>query len=342
MYATCTEKPKHAEFVSIGETNMGFNSTGFPAPSVSLEDYGLSSSRDCLASGLVNGARPVYSTRYGAAFLGNALGLLKGISDESVNLILTSPPYALVRKKPYGNENASRYVGWFLPFASEFKRILTADGSLVVDIGGAWTKGLPTKSTYQFELLLALTKSFHLAQDFYWCNPARLPSPAEWVNVRRIRVKDAVDCIWWLAKSPFPKADNRAVLRPYSDSMRLLLSRGVTRARRPSGHEITQNFERDNSGSIPPNFLLVANTDSMDTYLRGCRRMNLKPHPARFPQQIPEFFIRMLTEKSDLVLDPFAGSNTTGAAAESLKRRWIAFEIDRDYLGASRLRFLRR
>ncbi len=320
---------------------MGFSSPGFSTLSVSLEDYGLSASRACLASGLVNGAHPVYSTRYGAAFLGDALGLLAGIRDETVNLILTSPPYALVRKKPYGNEDASTYVEWFLPFADHFIRILHPDGSLVLDIGGAWTEGLPTKSTYQFELLLALTKRFHLAQDFYWCNPARLPSPAEWVNVRRIRVKDAVDCIWWLARSPFPKADNRAVLRPYSESMRLLLSRGVTPARRPSGHEITQNFERNNSGSIPPNFLLVANTDSMDTYLRACRKRNLKPHPARFPYQLPEFFVRMLTDRGDVVLDPFAGSNTTGAVAERLKRRWIAFELDRDYLEASRLRFLR-
>ncbi len=320
---------------------MGNDSPGLDLVPISLEDYGLSPSRSCLASALVGGSRPLYSTRYGAAFLGDGLDLLPKIADESVNLILTSPPYALVRKKAYGNEDASSYVGWFLPFASQFKRILTADGSLILDIGGAWTEGLPTKSTYQFELLIALTKSFHLAQDFYWCNTARLPSPAEWVNVRRIRVKDAVDCIWWLAKSPFPKADNRAVLRPYSESMRLLLSRGVTPARRPSGHEISQNFERDNSGSIPPNFLLFANTDSMDRYLKGCRRLNLKPHPARFPREIPEFFIRMLTGRGDVVLDPFAGSNTTGAAAESLKRRWIAFEINRDYLAASRLRFLK-
>lgn len=307
----------------------------------SLEAFGLPTSDSNSASKLVRAARPLYSTRYGAAFLGDGLELLPKIPDESVNLVLTSPPFALVRKKPYGNENAENYVRWFMPFAREFERILAPDGSLVLDIGGTWTEGFPVKSTYQFELLLALTKSLCLAQDFYWCNPARLPSPAEWVNVRRIRVKDAVDCIWWLSKTPFPKADNRAVLRPYSESMRLLLSKGVTPARRPSGHDITTNFERDNCGSIPPNFLLFANTDSMDAYLRGCRKLKLKPHPARFPHQLPEFFIKLLTESDDVVLDPFAGSNTTGAVAERLKRRWIAFEIERDYLAGSRLRFLR-
>src|SRR6266571_904910 len=221
---------------------MSADSTDRSLVPASLEAFGLSSSDRPSTTSLVRGATPLYLTRRGAAFVGDALDLLPRIADGSVNLILTSPPFALVRKKPYGNENADRYVSWFLPFAKEFDRILTDDGSLVLDIGGAWTEGLPTKSTYQFELLLALTKSFHLAQDFYWCNPARLPSPAEWVNVRRIRVKDAVDCIWWLAKSPFPKADNRTVLRPYSESMRLLLSRGVTPARRPSGHEISQKF----------------------------------------------------------------------------------------------------
>jgi DNA modification methylase len=320
---------------------MGANLTELNLIGVSLEDYGLSVSQSGSAAGLVTGATPLYSTRSGAAFLGDAMELLPRLADESVNLIFTSPPYALVRKKPYGNEDARTYVGWFLPFAAQFKRILTADGSLVLDIGGAWTAGLPTKSTYQFELLLALTKSFHLAQDFYWCNPARLPGPAEWVNVRRIRVKDAVDCLWWLAKSPFPKSDNRLVLNPYSESMRVLLSKGVRRARRPSGHEVTQGFERDNSGSIPPNFLLISNTGSMDNYLRACRKLNVTPHPARFPKELPEFFIRMLTERGNVVLDPFAGSNTTGAVAERLKRRWIAFEIDRSYLTASRLRFLR-
>src|SRR5256886_15289633 len=194
--------------------------------------------------------KPYYRTRFGAAYLGDARVLMAEMPSDSVDLIVTSPPFALRRKKEYGNVDAAIYVDWFRPFGKEFLRILKPDGSLVIDIGGSWNQGEPTRSLYQYELLIDLARlGFRLCQEFFWYNPARLPSPAEWVNVRRIRVKDAVDCIWWLAKSPFPKADNRAVLRPYSESMRLLLSRGVTHARRPSGHEITQNFERDNSGS---------------------------------------------------------------------------------------------
>ncbi len=305
----------------------------------SLDRYGLSA--DCAApvAWLLPRETPLYATPHGAAFLGDSLSLLPKFPDESIHLIITSPPYALIRRKPYGNVRADDYVSWFAPFAAEFKRILRPDGSLVLDIGGAWLPALPVRSTYQFELLLMLTKSFFLAQDFYWCNPARLPSPAEWVNVRRIRVKDAVDFVWWLSKTPFPKADNRRVLKSYSEAMRNLLERGVTFASRPSGHTITRNFERDNSGSIPPNYLLIPNTDSSSGYLRECRKAGVRPHPARFPAQLPEFFIRLLTDPNDVVLDPFAGSNTTGAVAEGLSRKWIAIEKDRQYLEASRFRF---
>jgi DNA modification methylase len=309
--------------------------------SPSLDRYGLSSDASNPVMSLLPGEKPFYATNRGAAFLGDALALLPKLPDESISLIVTSPPFALVRKKPYGNVDAEEYCTWFEPFANQFRRVLRADGSLVLDIGGSWVPGLPVKSTYQFELLLRLTKSFFLAQDFYWYNPARLPSPAEWANVRRIRAKDCVDCIWWMSRSPFPKANNRMVLQPYSESMKVLMERGVRPADRPSGHEITRKFERDNKGSIPGNFLVIANTDSASQYLRRCRTEGLRPHPARFPRGLPEFFTRFLTEPGDFVLDPFAGSNTTGEVAESLSRSWIAIEKEEEYLKASRLRFAR-
>jgi site-specific DNA-methyltransferase (cytosine-N4-specific) len=78
---------------------------------------------------------------------------------------------------------------------------------------------------------------FHLAQEFFWWNPSKLPTPAEWVNIRRVRVKDAINCIWWLSRTPWPKASNRRVLIPYSDSMEELLKNGYKAKRRPSGHD---------------------------------------------------------------------------------------------------------
>src|SRR5207244_13111091 len=110
-------------------------------------------------------------------------------------------------------------------------------------------------------------------------------------------------------------------------------------AMRPSQHAIGPPFQRDNGGAIPPNLLAVPNTRSQDQYIRHCRAAGLPVHPARFPAAVPEFFIRFLTQPGQLVLDPFAGSNVTGAVAERLERRWLSVEINADYVAGSRLRF---
>lgn len=284
---------------------------------------------------------PFYTYGNGSAYLGDSLHLLKSVPDDYINLILTSPPFALTSKKEYGNKNADEYVDWFLDFAKEFKRILTIDGSFVVDLGGAYLPGHPTRSIYQYELLVRLCKElgFHLAQEFFHYNPARLPGPAEWTNVRRIRVKDSVNVVWWLSKSEYPKANNRNVLRPYTEAMKQLLKKGYKAKMRPSGHNITTKFSIDNDGAIPPNLLELGNNDSNSSYMRRCTEAGVKSHPARFPKQFAEFFIKFLTEQNDIVLDPFAGSNTTGYVAEELGRRWLAFELSEMYLQGSRLRF---
>jgi site-specific DNA-methyltransferase (cytosine-N4-specific) len=284
-------------------------------------------------------AQPYYQTDEGYAFLGDSIDLISHLPDETVNLIMTSPPFALVRKKEYGNVTAAEYVEWFKPFADQFFRVLKPDGSLVIHIGGSWNKGLPTRSLYQYQLLLELSKTFSLAQEFFWHNPSKLPSPAEWVTVRRIRVKDSVEHVWWLSKTPYPKADNRKILKTYSDSMLDLLKNGYKAKLRPSGHDISDNFQYDRGGAIPPNMLSIANTESNSYYLRACRAANIKPHPARYPAKLPEFFIAFLTDIGDIVLDPFGGSNVTGETAEKLRRRWITFEIVEEYLKGSQFRF---
>jgi len=284
---------------------------------------------------------PFYSTTYGSAYLGDALDLLGCIPDDSINLVITSPPFALTSKKEYGNKDSEEYVDWFLKFAKEFKRVMKPDGSFVVDLGSAYLRGAPVKSIYQYELLVRLVKEldFFLAQDFFHYNPARLPAPAEWVNVRRVRVKDSVNVVWWLAKTEHPKANNRNVLKPYTEAMEQLLEKGYRAKKRPSGHDITNKFSRRNEGSIPPNLLEMGNNDSNSAYMRACKDAGIKPHPARFPSKFPEFFIKFLTDEGDTVLDPFAGSNTTGATAELLGRRWLAFELTEEYLTGSRFRF---
>lgn len=201
---------------------------------------------------------------------------------------------------------------------------------------------MPTRSLYHFELLLMLCEEFdfHLCQEHYWWNPSKLPTPAEWVNIRRVRVKDAVNCIWWLSPTPWPKANNRRVLAPYSDSMRDLLENGYKAKLRPSGHDISDKFGTDNGGSVPPNLLAIANTESTGRYQEYCREHDYPIHPARYPEQLPEYFIRLLTDRDDLVVDPFAGSCMTGAVAERLGRRWTCCELDKEYLKGAVARFI--
>ena len=286
--------------------------------------------------------RSFHKTNHGEMMWGDSRAWLHSVAKPgSVDLIMTSPPFGLVRKKSYGNEDADQYCEWFRPFAEGFKRVLSDKGSLVIDIGGAWIPGQPTRSLYHFKLLIMLVEEFgfHLCQEHYWWNPSKLPSPAEWVNVRRVRVKDAVNCVWWLSKTPFPKASNRRVLQPYSKSMQSLLENGYVAKLRPSGHDISSKFSKDNGGSVPPNLLAVANTESNGRYQDFCRAKNLPIHPARFPAALPEYFIRMLTDVNDVVVDPFAGSCVTGAVSEALGRRWVCCELSEEYLEGGLSRF---
>jgi len=297
--------------------------------------------------------RPYFASRYGAAYLGDSLELLKSLPTDSVNLVVTSPPYALHFKKAYGNEHKDHYIEWFLPFAKEIHRVLTEDGSFVLNIGGSYNQGTPTRSIYHFKLLIALVEEigFHLAQECFWYNPAKMPAPAEWVTVRRIRVRDSVEYVWWLSKTPYPKASNLNVLKEYSEDMIRLNRNGVKGMVRPSGHVIRTSFDKISAGgSIPPNvveaefdipesMMKMGNNAANDIYTKRCKAEGTKIHPARFPALLPRFFIKMLSDPNDLVLDPFAGSLTAGAVAEALGRRWIGGEAVEEYLEAGAFRF---
>lgn len=284
---------------------------------------------------------PVYKTELGALYCADSLEFMRNLPSDSVDLVVTSPPYALHFKKEYGNANQADYSAWLIPFANEIKRIIKPSGSFVLNLGGAWQPGAPVRSLYQYRTLLALVDDvgFQLAQEFFWYNPAKMPAPAEWVNVRRIRVKDSVEYIFWLVKDPMANADNRKVLQPYSEDMRRLINRGVKKTVRPSGHIIKDSFAADKGGSIPPNIIQCGNNESNSAYIKNSKLLDSKVHPARFPAELPRFFIEFLTNPGNLVLDPFAGSNTTGFVAEELNRNWIGLEIRGDYAKDSRLRF---
>lgn len=285
--------------------------------------------------------RVFHTTKLGTIYHADSLDVMAKMAPASVDLIVTSPPFALTRKKEYGNEQEDEYLQWFKAFAKQFHRILKDSGSFVIDLGGAWKPGAPVRSLYHFKLLIMLCEDFgfHLAQDFYWWNPSKLPTPAEWVNIRRIRVKDAINTVWWLSKTEWPRASNRRVLQPYSPSMHALLANGYKAKLRPSGHDISSKFSTNNGAAIPPNLLAIPNTESNSAYMRYCQANGIKAHPARFPADLPEYFIRMLTDPGDMVFDPFGGSCITGEVAERLKRKWACAELSADYLAGALGRF---
>lgn len=288
---------------------------------------------------------PLYTTDYGAAYVGDSLLLLDKLETDSIDLVLTSPPFALQRKKTYGNVEQEDYVEWLLEFCQKVYRVLSPTGSFVLDLGGAYQSKRPVRSLYNYRILIELCDQldFRLAEEFFWFNPSKLPSPIEWVNKQKIRAKDAVNTVWWLSKTDRPKANVSNVLVPYSDRMKKLHAnpdKYYKPKERPSGHDISKNFAIDNGGAIPSNLLEIPNTESNSSYIQACKSAGVVPHPARFPQKLPMFFIKFLTEPGDKVLDIFAGSNTTGFAAEELARKWISFEEDSAYLAASAFRFI--
>jgi site-specific DNA-methyltransferase (cytosine-N4-specific) len=290
-----------------------------------------------------------YRTSRGTMFKGKIEAFLRSPRAlkyaGKVQLIFTSPPFPLNRKKAYGNKQGEEFSRWLADLAPELRKLLTPTGSIVMEMGNAWEPKRPVMSVLALESLLQFLRKgeLQLAQQFICYNPARLPSPAQWVNVDRIRLKDAYTHVWWMAATDRPYADNRKVLTPYSKSMLNLLRTGkYNSGARPSEHHIgKKSFLRRNKGAIPANVLTITNTGTGDAYQNYCRANGIKPHPARMPQALPEFFIKLLTKKGQLVMDPFGGSNTTGAVAQKLKRRWIAVEAEEEYVKSSRSRFMR-
>lgn len=291
-----------------------------------------------------------YSTQLGVSIVGKSEQVLKTKSgcelQGRIQLVFTSPPFPLNRKKKYGNLEGEQFRDWLSGYAQQLTSLLTPDGSIVIEMGNAWEPGLPVMSTLALETLLAFKKAagLHLCQEFVWYNPARLPTPAAWVTIQRLRVKDAFTRVWWLSPTPYPKADNKRVLQPYSGAMKSLLGRGSYNAGiRPSEHRIgKRSFLKDHGGAIPPNVLdleppplnnvlVEGNTRSRSDYRDYCKEAGIDPHPAIMPVSLARFFVSMCTTEGDVVLDPFAGSNTTGIAAEQMKRQWISIEAKESY-----------
>ena len=305
----------------------------------------------------------IFKNKRGVSYHGDSLELIKSHKFQKkykgkIDLIFTSPPFNLVSKKKYGNKNGQEYIDWLTEFSEPLTNLLTEKGSLVIEMGNSYEKGEPTFSTIPLESLLSFKNksNLHLCQEFICHNPSRLPSPAHWVTVKRIRVKDSYTRLWWLSKTPYPKSNNKNILKEYSPSMRKKFMKGKTNTgKRPSGHNVTNNFMKNNGGSISPNFLefgdedylfeksenslSIPNSSNQSSYNSFCRENQLEPHPARIQPELIEFFIRFLTDEGDLVFDPFGGSNTTGLVSEKLNRKWVSSDMSIDYIKGSLIRF---
>lgn len=306
----------------------------------------------------------LYSTEYGRYYIGKCEETISNLNlKDKVQLILTSPPFPLNNKKKYGNLEGLEYLEWFTGLAELFSSVLAPNGSIVIEMGNSWEKNRPVQSLLHINSLLSFVNNekagLRLCQEFICYNPARLPSPAQWVTIDRIRAIDSFTHVWWISNSDYPKADNRKVLRPYSKSMKNLLASGKYNAgKRPSEYNISKKgFLTDNHGSIAHNVLELeqiddkrelrlpysmfsfSNTRSNDFFTKTCKERGIIPHPARMPLELASFFISFLTDEGDIVLDPFGGSNTTGFCAERLKRRWISIEADFNYGKQSIIRF---
>ncbi|MBB5295450.1 site-specific DNA-methyltransferase [Deinococcus metallilatus] len=276
------------------------------------------------------GLQPAYLTARGEAYLGDALDLLGRLEDDSVNLILASPP--LPRPKDYGHKPEEEFVAELSKFARLAQRKLRRDGSLVLHLSSAYRRGVPARSLHSFRALLHLCDDlgFYLAQDFYWHNPRRPLWQPEWVNKRKLRVRDGVDTVWWLGKTEWPKANVANVLVEHPTQAALF----------DLDWRETDWLDMDGEGLIPPNLIRTAVEDPGGPYLEGRRALRLQGDPSRLPAALSEFFIRFLTEPGDEVVNVFDGSNAAGLIAEREERRWLSFEANPEHLAASAFRFL--
>lgn len=293
-----------------------------------------------------------YKTALGKCIAGNSLDILKELKDNSINLIITSPPFSNQRKKKYDDFDEipqDEYVEWLLQFAKAVYPKLALNGSFVIDIRSAYEKGKAVESIYPYEFLVRMVNElgYNFCQTVYWNNTSALPLPIQYVNIEKIRLKNSLNMNMWFTKATDGrcKADNKQVLVPYSSRMQDLIEKPESfikgdQVTRPSGNVLTiKSWQKDNGGAIASNLLSFPNSASNDSYLRLCKTLEIKAHPARYPYKLIEFWIKFLTTEDDLIIDIFSGSNTTGKVAEDLKRKWLSIDISQEYVASSVFRF---
>lgn len=279
-------------------------------------------------------------SEHGAFLWANAEDALGILERGSIDLLMTSPPYPLLRPKEYGNVRSSEWVDWMLSLCARWCKLLTPDGSMMLNIGACWKPGVPAQQLHTERLLVRLEDELgvHLLQRLDWHSPTKLPTPLSWVGIQRMRVTSSVEPLLWLSPNPNAKGNNRHVLRPYSAGGLRSIDKPRTK-RRPSGIQFGARSFMDRGGSIPSSLISATPTGVEESrYRKSLRDQGRKPHPAVLPAAVARFGIQLATDPEDLIYDPFAGSGTVPIEAIKLGRRAIASERSRQYLEGALLR----
>lgn len=260
-------------------------------------------------------------------FIGDCLQHLKSLPDESVNLIMTSPPYANQRSASYDSINASDYVAWFMPIAVELRRVLKKEGSFILNIKEHVKNG--ERHTYVIELILELRRMGWLwTEEYIWHKKNSFPG--KWPN----RFRDSFErCLHFNKQKKF-FMDQEAVMVPMGawkeKRFKYLKGKDLERTTSTTGTTFSKNIANwaARDMAYPTNVLFLAT------------ECGHKGHSAAFPEALPEWFIKLFSKPNDIVLDPFLGSGTTAIAALKNKRKFIGIEIKKEYAELSLRRIL--
>lgn len=252
-------------------------------------------------------------------YVGDCLDMLKLLPDSSVDLIITSPPYADARKHTYGGIHPDKYVEWFLPRSHEMYRVLKPTGTFILNIKEKCVNG--ERHTYVLDLICSLRKQGWLwTEEFIWHKTTA--APGKWPN----RFRDS-----WERLLQFNK---QRIFNMYQDAVKVPVGDwSKTRLKNLSTSDKTRQESRTDSGVGR----CIAAWEGRDlvypsNVLHLAPECGNKNHSAVFPDSIPEWFIKLFSQVGDVVLDPFAGSGTTNRVAERMGRNSIAVEIIPHYL----------
>ena len=260
-----------------------------------------------------------------AVFEGDAAELLRALPAESVNLVITSPPYADQRRATYGGVHPDDYVDWFMPFADGIQRVLRPDGTFILNIKEKAVRG--ERHTYVLELILAMRRAGWLwTEEFIWHK--KNCYPGKWPN----RFRDSWERLLQFNRQRKFQMYQEAVMVPVGDwaEGRLRKLSDTDRVRDES--RVQSGFGKNISNWVGRKLAYPTNVLHMATECAN------RSHSAAFPETLPDWFIRLFTEPGDLVLDPFAGSGSTLAAAHKLERRAIGLELNPEYCALMRER----